>query len=274
MTQYSRPLFQHLYSLQLVRWGLVLILSLFVSHYLSYGKLPLSVDYEFPLQSFLIVVIHGVILCYTNTFIYSRLDQLVTFQQSIAKRLANQFLLVWISTILIFSLLQIIFNLLILNREITFYGFTYYLSICLFISTFETIGYTSWIFYNIFKDSPEKLLDNRICIKMNGQLKKFKFDEIAYIHSKGGIVTLVDQDKKRYITQFSALSEVENDLPKDHFFRINRQFIINKEIIKEVVDKSNRTLLLSLKSNQINGISHFTVSRYKSREFKKWFVEA
>ncbi len=274
MQALQKPFSFQIKQLEIVRWSIVVVLTFFISHYLSYGKLPFTEGYQFPTRTFLIVFIYGIIICTANTMIYRKLDGVIDFKQALAKRLVYQFLLVWISTTLIFTFLQVVINLIIFDREITLYGFSFYLLICLFISTFETIGYTTWSFYEIFKKSPDKLLDDRISIKTNGRITKFRFNEISYIHSKGGIVTLVDHNTKRYITQFSAFNEIENKLPKDRFYRVNRQYIINKEIIREVEDQSNRTLLLHLHPDRMNGITQFSVSRYKRSAFKKWFNDS
>ena len=67
---------------------------------------------------------------------------------------------------------------------------------------------------------------------------------------------------------YVTLEEVEELLDPKHFYRANRQFIINIDAIQSVKPVENSKLIIRLK--EPNHKLEVDMSRLKSPEFKKW----
>ena len=73
-------------------------------------------------------------------------------------------------------------------------------------------------------------------MKADRKYVKVKFDNINYIEGLKDYV-IIHTDNDRIITAMNVKT-IENQLPSDVFFRINRSFIININHIKEVENNS------------------------------------
>jgi two-component system LytT family response regulator len=97
-----------------------------------------------------------------------------------------------------------------------------------------------------------------------------KQDDIAYF-VKEDLVFLVNVDKKQYVTDHRSLDEIEELVDPTIYFRMNRQYLVQRKIIEGFKSNSNGTLTLMFKSQQHPSI---TVSREKASLFKKWFEQS
>lgn len=262
----------------LFRYSLMLVLAILIAHYISYQKLPfLDPDYSFPLKSFIIVSIFGLVICETNTFIYSWLNKKKPFYEKVGTRLVWQYGLTLGSTLIVFTLLYSLINILIFGQSFDFFTFSFYLGLCLFISAFEATIYTAKELYKSFRK--QKNLFNTKVEEQNGifQFKvttrtyNLRYPEIAYLHSSGGIVILHGKSGKKYITNFTSFNEI-SPLPTSQFFRVNRQLIINRQIVKSFETTKNRKNKLYLQEAFMNGFEEIIISRYKFADFKRWFA--
>ena len=73
---------------------------------------------------------------------------------------------------------------------------------------------------------------------------------------------------EKYMIDYVTLEEVEELLDPRHFYRANRQFIINIDAIQSVKPVENSKLIVRLK--EPNHKLEVDMSRLKSPEFKKW----
>jgi two-component system response regulator LytT len=85
--------------------------------------------------------------------------------------------------------------------------------------------------------------------------------EILYIHTF---------DNKRYPV-FKAMSEIEASLDPTIFFRINRQVLLNKKVIKEVQPYFNRKVIIK---TDLKTEEQLIVSRLKVTEFMNWIEQS
>lgn len=90
--------------------------------------------------------------------------------------------------------------------------------------------------------------------------------EIAFFFIQNELVYAVSFTQKRFI-----LSEKLEDLEKmfPHFFRANRQYLLNRKAIKDVSQYFNRKLLVNLSFSYPDPI---VVSRLKVPHFLKWLA--
>jgi len=79
----------------------------------------------------------------------------------------------------------------------------------------------------------EKNYKERFLVKLGRKLFPLNTNEIAYFMASDKLVWLVTNEKKRYIVNFT-LSELEEILDPEIFFRLNRQFITNVNAVKDL----------------------------------------
>ena len=86
----------------------------------------------------------------------------------------------------------------------------------------------------------------------------FEKNNINYIYTFNG---------EKYIYDFSTLEEIEELLDSKHFFRANRQMIINIDAVHSVKPHGNQKLAVQLKAPLKLEVD---ISREKAPLFRKW----
>lgn len=121
--------------------------------------------------------------------------------------------------------------------------------------------------------SETKILDpeaprEKITVKIGNKTSFIGFDEVLYIYSKNKITFIVTRAGKEFIHD-ESLDKLDNQLPRDVFFRANRQFILSRYIISEIKLVSNGKMNVSFKDAGGSGID-ISVSRLKAHAFREW----
>ncbi len=248
-----------------VRRSLMVLLAFFMTHLITYQRLPFSSEYQFPLIPFTIFLIYGLCICETNTWNYRRLSRKSKLHFSIDS--------VWLIVrsnllycTLIFSLLSII-QMIVFQYVMDPFRFVGLLGVCLMISLIET---GVFILRSYTKKQGRTLnqvaaTSDKFSIVRNGEMRTIDENEIAYFLHQNGCVFLIDHTGNKIVTQYESLSEVEEKL-SEYFFRANRQTIVSKTAIRSVQKDVNNKLKL-----QLDNLAGFiSVSRYKSPELKTW----
>jgi len=110
--------------------------------------------------------------------------------------------------------------------------------------------------------------NHRFLIKFGQQIKVVEISEVAYFYTQSKITFLVTSLGKRYPIDYS-LDKLDALINPTHFFRINRQFIINISAIKEMYSYSKSRVKIELHpACDIPTI----VSTERSPNFKNWLV--
>ena len=110
--------------------------------------------------------------------------------------------------------------------------------------------------------------NKRFLIRLGQNFRVVELKEASYFYTQNKITFLVARNGKRYPLEFS-LEKLEEMLPTEQFFRINRQFIIAVDAIRDMysVSKSRVKLRLDPPSDQDT-----IVSTERSPLFKKWLT--
>ena len=87
----------------------------------------------------------------------------------------------------------------------------------------------------------------------------FNFDSLIFIYTKSN---------EKYVVDGDTMDEIESMLNPDKFYRVNRQFIVNIDIISRVWGLENAKLMLKLKEPY--QAVEIDISRQKAPIFKKW----
>jgi two-component system, LytTR family, response regulator LytT len=87
----------------------------------------------------------------------------------------------------------------------------------------------------------------------------FMYDTLIYVCTK---------NHEKYNMDFESLDEIEEMLDPDLFFRVNRQFIVNRNSVQRVWGIENSKMMVKLKEPHQN--IEIDMSRQKAPVFKKW----
>lgn len=109
----------------------------------------------------------------------------------------------------------------------------------------------------------------RMLIRFSNSFRLVDMSDAAYFYTKDKITFLVTRSTAKRFPVDYPLDKLENLLDPATFFRINRQFIIHVEAIKEMHPYSKSRVKVDLEPpTDLETI----VSTERSAEFKKWLV--
>ncbi|MDH6251635.1 DNA-binding LytR/AlgR family response regulator [Chryseobacterium sp. H1D6B] len=111
----------------------------------------------------------------------------------------------------------------------------------------------------------EKTILSRILVKIGYNLKIVQTNEISCFFSENKIVYLQTQERN-YPTDFT-LDELEEVLDEKKFFRVNRQFILHSDYIKNIHTSPNYKVDLEFQPQE-----EITISRDRVKDFKEWLI--
>ena len=105
----------------------------------------------------------------------------------------------------------------------------------------------------------------RFLIKVGEQYQNVEVSQVAYVHYQDGHCLLTTREGGEFLIDYS-LDQLEDILNPLDFFRVNRQFIVKAEAIREIHTYFNSRLLLRLSPDTP---SEIIVSRDRVNHFKK-----
>lgn len=113
--------------------------------------------------------------------------------------------------------------------------------------------------------------NRRFLVKSGMRLIPKRVEEIALFYADHKIVHAIDKnDGKSYLTDFTLDELTSKHLDAAQFFRINRQQIVNAEVVTSIKPYPGQRLSLEL---SVKCNFDIIVSREKATLFKKWFVD-
>lgn len=254
---------------------LFLILIPFISavnYYLTYSNIQLS---WFLVLTFAIDTAQGYIAWWACRSFILFLDTRWTYEIAGLARLIVQLLATLIIGLGIISLLTELVSWLAKGKGAPLSFYTVDLFI-IGIWFFVVNGiYVGLYYFNLWKQTDkQREEDNRIkaeglLVKNGKQEVKLSFDEVAGFFLDGEYVVAIHISGKKYFVD-QSLDKIEKTIPSLYFFRLNRQFILHRQIITGFRKEENgKIVVLSNKSNLFP--SEITVSRIKAPAFKEWF---
>ena len=114
---------------------------------------------------------------------------------------------------------------------------------------------------SLIKEDKQKL--SRILVKIGYNLKIVQTDEVSCFYSENKIVYLQTKERN-YPTDFT-LDELQELLDEKKFFRVNRQFMINSNFIKNIHTSPYYKVEMEFQPEE-----EITVSRDRVKDFKDW----
>ena len=243
-----------------------------INYYLTYSHFN---NFSRVLITFTIDTLMGYIAWLLTRAIILWLDRTVSFDQNPIKRIAIQLvstLFVGMTTII---LLTEFVNKLATNHPVPASFYTkdiLIISIWFFVVNGIYIGlhyYQEWqLAEETLKKNTQIQIDG---FKVNTPKKEllFSFEEIGGFYVEGDYSVIVTTEWKKYLLDFS-LDKVEKKIPTVSFFRLNRQFIVHRQLVTGFEKGENGKINVLLKEVEYLPNS-IPVSRTKAPEFKMWF---
>jgi len=109
--------------------------------------------------------------------------------------------------------------------------------------------------------------DDRMLVRYKDKILPVAYTDIALFYLEHELVQLVTFDNKSYFIQ-KSLEELEKQMGNG-FYRVNRQFLVNKAAIKDVSSSITRTITINLKFGfAIKPV----VSKQKAASFLDWLT--
>lgn len=106
----------------------------------------------------------------------------------------------------------------------------------------------------------------RFTVKIGSHIKMISVDAIECFYSENKATNIYTIDNRTYLIE-DTLEQLEDKLKPSIFFRVNRQYFININAIKDIVSYSNSRLKVMLNSFKD---SEIIVSRERVKDFKTW----
>ena len=111
----------------------------------------------------------------------------------------------------------------------------------------------------------------RLLVKKGMEHVTMLYEDIPLIYTQNKIVYVIDRFSKKYLYD-KTLSELEEELDPDIFFRVNRQYIVNINFVKSFKPFGKVKLLLDLNIPEID--HSITISQETAPAFRKWMHDA
>lgn len=112
----------------------------------------------------------------------------------------------------------------------------------------------------------DRKFKKRISIKVGQHIKIININEIECFYSENKSTYIHTSENRSYLLD-NSLENWQEQLDPEHFFRVNRTFIVHINAIKDIVAYSNARLKLVLNTHKETEI---IVSRERVKDFKNW----
>ncbi|MFY0604115.1 MAG: response regulator transcription factor [Flavobacteriaceae bacterium] len=112
----------------------------------------------------------------------------------------------------------------------------------------------------------DRKFKKRFTIKIGQHIKIIHVDEIECFYSENKATYIHTNARRNYLID-GSLEHWQEQLNPEHFFRVNRTFIVHINAIKDIVAYTNSRLKLILHSYDE---SEIIVSRERVKDFKNW----
>ena len=242
------------------------------NYYLTYSNIKFN---WFLILTYSIDTVQGWLAWWTVRTIIIYLDKKIPYSDRPLKRILIQLFLTTSAGLLIIILLTELVSWIAKGRPaaLNFYLF----DIFIFIIWFMVINgiyigmhyYAEWNQSEMKRQEEKKLRKNGFLVKHGKQNLLISFDDILGFYAEEGYTVLLTWQNKKYFPD-KSLDKIEEALPEEFFFRLNRQFVLHRKALtgfKRTGDGKIDVL--------VNAFDNFPkaiqVSRTRAASFKSWF---
>lgn len=273
---YVRPLMRstiYKTNTRLLRYSILPMLALVLTHLVAYKKLPFEPGYQFPLMTFSFILLICAICCETNFTCYEAMKKRFTKQEINSTSISRQLLISSLLTATVFGFLVYSINYFVFGVITPITRFLSSLFIAELIILLETLYFITRDLYlsqpSVLEPEPSEVW----LISSGRKTQLIDESDIAYLYSQAGMVFLVTRDGRKLLTQFSSFNEAKDTYPLKSFFQINRQYLVKLQAIDTVMKEVNQKLKIKLSPAAPEIPEAAMISRYRSVDFKKWMAQ-
>ncbi len=119
-----------------------------------------------------------------------------------------------------------------------------------------------------FKYDTEEVTRQRFLVKSGDSLFPIAANNVAYFYGYGNNVFLISSDNRRFIIN-ESLKSLEERLDPHNFYRVNRNFILNRSAIQKITSLKNGKVLITILPEP-NHLEDVIVPQLKVKSFKVW----
>ncbi|WP_373496770.1 LytR/AlgR family response regulator transcription factor [Aquiflexum sp.] len=243
-----------------------------INFHLTYSNIQLNL---FFLTRFLIDTIQGYFAWLIVRLLIISLDKKIPYEPKPLYRILIQTIVTTISGLFFIASTTEILSLIVKNE---WAPLNFYTQDLLIISIWFLVingFYVGMYFYrqwemNLSASKSEGLIQEGIAVKSGNQNLLIRFDEILIFEVEIDYVILRDVSGKKYFLDLS-LDKIEKKVPPIIFFRINRQVLAHRQVIKGFKKIENGKLLVQL-IQTLDIANDLTISRTKAAAFRSWFL--
>jgi hypothetical protein len=242
------------------------------NYYLTYNNIRLN---WFLFFTYTMDTMQGWLAWWAVRSIIIYLDKVLPYTNRPLKRILVQIAVTTVAGLLIIILLTELVSWLIRGRfaPADFYLFDILIiMIWFFVINGIYIGmhyYNEWKQSELQREEDKKLRAGGLNVKYGKQNLLIPFSDVFGFYSENGYSVLLTWQNKKYMPD-KSLDKIEEGLPAEFFFRLNRQYILHRNAItgyKRTVDGKIDV--------QVNALENFPaaipMSRTRAVSFKSWF---
>jgi LytTr DNA-binding domain-containing protein len=242
------------------------------NYYLTYTNISFN---WFLILTYFIDTIQGWLAWWAMRSIIIYLDKKMPYENQPLKRISIQLLLTIPAGLLVISLLTELVSWIAKGRPLplNFYLFDIFIiSIWLLVINGIYIGmhyYAEWKQSELQRQEEKKIRAGGFTVKHGKENRLVTFHDILGFYAEEGYIVLLTWENKKYFPD-KSLDKIEETLPEELFFRLNRQYIVHRRAItgfKRTGDGKIDVL--------VNAFDNFPkaiqVSRTRAVSFKNWF---
>lgn len=135
----------------------------------------------------------------------------------------------------------------------------------------HTISHTATNGHNTNGHHANNTKRSRILVRKGVEFQAVRVEDAGYFFTEHKLIFLVDKENRKYMAETNNLSELEDELDKNIFYRANRKYIINANYIKRFkpLERSKISVELTLPVNE-----EIIISQENAASFKKWIGES
>ena len=242
------------------------------NYYLTWSNIRFN---WFLILTYAIDTVQGWLAWWAVRSIIIYLDKKLPYIHRPLKRIGIQLLLTTVAGLLVIILLTELVSLVARGRTVplSFYLFDVFIFIIWFIVINGIyIGmhyYAEWKHSEMQRQEEQKVRTGGFTVKHGKQNLLIPFSDIVSFYAEEGYTVLLTWNNKKYFPDRS-LDKIEETLPGEFFFRLNRQYIVHRKALtgfKRTGDGKIDVLINAPESIP----DAIPVSRTRAVNFKSWF---
>jgi hypothetical protein len=242
------------------------------NYYLTYNNVSFN---WFLVLTYLNDTIQGWIAWWAVRSIVIYLDKKLPYNNQVVKRILIQFFLTTTVGLLIIILLTELTSWIVKGKPapLDFYLFdVFIISIWFFVINGIYVGmyfYAQWNHSETQRQQEKKVRVEGFTVKQGKTSLLISLDEILVFYTEDRYTVMLTWQNKKYFPD-KSLEKIEEALPPELFFRLNRQYIVNRKAIKGF--KRTGDGKLDVLIDAFDSLpSSIPVSRTRAVAFKQWF---